>query len=139
MGKYDAIAYILHSAKEQLLPKQCMDMISRLKDYRNQAVHGMLINRQALVTFLHAFKNFIYWFLLENSLINQIDENSFDIREKFYRLEENIGYVFKTEEKNIALDNASIMNEKLERLLAGQEEIKNKLNSIEQKIEELSE
>ena len=105
---------------------------------RNIAAHsGRNIDKEAIATFLTFFKMVINWFLLESNSL-YMEYVSQGVISAYNELEHNINIAFIFENQKILLDSASIMNEKLDKLLSGQQEIKEKLNTIQEMIEAIN-
>ena len=115
-------------------PCQCLELLNQMRMKRNVAAHVGNIDKETLATFITTFKSVINWFLLEtDSLYREYESNG--VVSTYNDLDRDFSYAFLFENQKILLDNAAIMNEKLDRLLSGQQEIKEKLDTIQEKIE----
>lgn len=119
-------------------PRQCLELLNQMRVKRNIAAHVGNIDKETLATFITTFKTVINWFLLEtDSLYSEYESTG--VVSAYNELDRDISYAFLFENQKILLDNAAIMNEKLDRLLNGQQEIKEKLDIIQEKIEAINE
>lgn len=118
-------------------PRQCLELLDQMRMKRNIAAHVGNIDKETLATFIATFKTVINWFLLETDSLYKEYEST-GVVSAYNDLDRDISYAFLFENQRILLDNAAIMNEKLDRLLSGQQEIKEKLDTIQEKIEAIN-